>query len=1191
VDHPYFKSQGYTYKKQKVGDSTVHQYTHPETGSYVVNEHPTQGTSVSHFPRGAPPVYLGHGADIKEATQAAMYHHHFAQQHEGPPTQQAPPPSKPQTISGVLSENFKNVKEPDHKESYYSFSHEGNDYEMHINGDGSYSTLNANSGKMIDDEVSLADAVSGIKHYHQNKIKPKKKKSSHLSSQLYDYAAEFNQKNEHPGVSAYTPELNLLKIEDASGTTLAKVVPHPADDTFLVQIPGNDPYVVPEGDGLDEHIQEILKAGKTEEKNPPPSAFANHLMKSAPKILSWNYGGKNGGVKINTKEGQWHLFKDHADEYHILDPHDELVDLKFKQPQDVVNFFKDHDLSLSVGLSDAEDGDEDAEFAKFKEDALKLTDSLGELGAGTSMKPNGEITLSTKHGEFTIYKPGDKWKLMEEDSGETMDFDEADDIIEYFKAGLSKIEPAEPTSETGIDAAEDEDDDQTWDEAAESLSKTVAKHGYTAHVDDDNSSIWVSPLSDMNMVAVSIEPVGSKFKVDLTFDDNVDAAEYSQLKNALTAAAALIDHGMKEGLIEHGNPSATTDGVSKPLKTLEDALPHLDTLPAHLNSSNTVLHFESEKHGDGSITAVAYAAGWWRVSVEGGLKFYPSLESALASVKVWDTTGVLHGSEVAGAGAPPEPESDEIKVENVWTAKDAEAYLNYITDLLHAKTQKSGKLINIYDTGDTAIGSMKVGPDGWTVDLYDSKKVYPTLSEATAAVETWLDDQHEGLPEPKPKIAKAKVKTPGPAGAPPVAMPEGSFTPPEDWVHVKHIAAAGSGGVTVYETPHGKVAVKQATKSKEHLHEEYLTEAMYRAAEVAVPSLQQIGPVAKVNAFVEGVTLAETSGIKRQKALKKLRADFVVDAWLANWDVAGPDLANVIVTPDGDVYRIDNGGGLRRRAGGTEKLLSEEVKELESMRSPSYAAGKVFGGMEDEEVADQIEAKVPAMEKALLEMSGTLPPALKATLEKRLKWMRNWAKEIKTGHKTFDDNLLPPPQWPTSQSAPPYHPDEGKDYKEMWQAWQATFSSEHKAAIQSWKGSSTGIRQCLKNPTKCSGEQQRKYAKAIDEVAKSGPTVRKTLWRGIQVSNAEQYVKQLQKNGGFMTETVSGASTNSGTAKSFGNVILVFDTVSAVDVHNIGNHASETEWLVRRHRVFELTEPIEKSGTFHIVHLKEVGLE
>lgn len=71
------------------------------------------------------------------------------------------------------------------------------------------------------------------------------------------------------------------------------------------------------------------------------------------------------------------------------------------------------------------------------------------------------------------------------------------------------------------------------------------------------------------------------------------------------------------------------------------------------------------------------------------------------------------------------------------------------------------------------------------------------------------------------------------------------------------------------------------------------------------------------------------------EALDLIRENFVVDAWLANWDVIGDGLDNVILGDEWDIpSRIDAGGalGFRARGGAKGAMFGPEVGELRTMR-------------------------------------------------------------------------------------------------------------------------------------------------------------------------------------------------------------------------------------------------------------------
>ncbi len=79
-----------------------------------------------------------------------------------------------------------------------------------------------------------------------------------------------------------------------------------------------------------------------------------------------------------------------------------------------------------------------------------------------------------------------------------------------------------------------------------------------------------------------------------------------------------------------------------------------------------------------------------------------------------------------------------------------------------------------------------------------------------------------------------------------------------------------------------------------------------------------------------------------------IKNGFVVDAWLANWDVFGLDFDNVFKTQDGRMVRLDAGGTLFFRAMGQPRpsFANEAVTEIDTMRNPATAheAGLVYQG-------------------------------------------------------------------------------------------------------------------------------------------------------------------------------------------------------------------------------------------------------
>ncbi len=132
---------------------------------------------------------------------------------------------------------------------------------------------------------------------------------------------------------------------------------------------------------------------------------------------------------------------------------------------------------------------------------------------------------------------------------------------------------------------------------------------------------------------------------------------------------------------------------------------------------------------------------------------------------------------------------------------------------------------------------------------------------------------------------------------------------------------------------------------------EVLANHLYAITGVPVPHARLINFGKGYAVMSDWVHDASPMTVAQMKASKDVRDGFMVDAWLANWDVVGQDADN-IVTVNGKALRIDPGGSLVFRAQGMPKAFPKEVAEVATMRNPGIAkqAGKVFGGMKAVEI-------------------------------------------------------------------------------------------------------------------------------------------------------------------------------------------------------------------------------------------------
>lgn len=297
----------------------------------------------------------------------------------------------------------------------------------------------------------------------------------------------------------------------------------------------------------------------------------------------------------------------------------------------------------------------------------------------------------------------------------------------------------------------------------------------------------------------------------------------------------------------------------------------------------------------------------------------------------------------------------------------------------------------------------------------------------------------------KPKKAPAKPKaTPKPK---PPAWPDS----PDALEVVRGLG--GSTGAELVKDAKGNLFVRKRGKNPGHLREEATADAAYRALGVAVPESKiyetAAGPV-KLAKWVEGKTLADVMTSDPElaaKAMEDLRRNFVADALLANWDVVGLSFDNILVTPAGKAYRIDNGGALRYRAQGGAKnsQWNTLVSELDSLRKASVNASsaKVFGAVTDAEIKAQAKALVKKRAKIL----AAVPEDLRAVLGARLDTLAKIAtakppKPIK-GFKPL----------PASDFKQLSHAEGETWGQEHYKQWASSLSSAEKSAVRVYTGS------------------------------------------------------------------------------------------------------------------------------------------
>ena len=159
------------------------------------------------------------------------------------------------------------------------------------------------------------------------------------------------------------------------------------------------------------------------------------------------------------------------------------------------------------------------------------------------------------------------------------------------------------------------------------------------------------------------------------------------------------------------------------------------------------------------------------------------------------------------------------------------------------------------------------------------------------------------------------------------------------WTKVGERAGSNPGGI--YEDVSGKRFYVKTAKSRQHAENEILASALYRALGVdavevllAKDSSDPNNPLRTISPIVDTGDDGLSSHLRDEEYLDKIRENYMVDAWLANWDVAGLSYDNIITNTNGDPVRVDPGGALLYRAQGEPKgdLFNSEMSEYQTLR-------------------------------------------------------------------------------------------------------------------------------------------------------------------------------------------------------------------------------------------------------------------
>jgi hypothetical protein len=214
----------------------------------------------------------------------------------------------------------------------------------------------------------------------------------------------------------------------------------------------------------------------------------------------------------------------------------------------------------------------------------------------------------------------------------------------------------------------------------------------------------------------------------------------------------------------------------------------------------------------------------------------------------------------------------------------------------------------------------------------------------------------------------------------------------DDWEMYGGQAGSNLGGF--YRDPDGNEYYVKVPKSQAHAENEALAAALYELTDTPA-ARTLLGDSSEgtriISPLIPGATNELQDRLYDEDYIKKLRDGFVVDAWLANWDVAGLVYDNVMSDADGNPVRVDPGGALMFRARGSEKgkAFGDSVGELDTLRDPDLNPqnSQIFGGITDQELVDQanrLRAIEPEAIDAVVD-SIVSDPEMASTLKIRLR--------------------------------------------------------------------------------------------------------------------------------------------------------------------------------------------------------------
>lgn len=213
---------------------------------------------------------------------------------------------------------------------------------------------------------------------------------------------------------------------------------------------------------------------------------------------------------------------------------------------------------------------------------------------------------------------------------------------------------------------------------------------------------------------------------------------------------------------------------------------------------------------------------------------------------------------------------------------------------------------------------------------------------------------------------------------------------PNNWKQVGKQAGSNPGGF--YEDPNGeRWYVKHMPEDR--VNNEIAATQLYALAGATVPEVTKSPDGKKfLTKIEESDDFGDIASADRDDALEAVAKDFIVDAWLGNWDAPHND--NIRFNEMGDAMRVDTGGSLDYRARGAKKgsLFGPVVGEIDSLKSFKGVPNRLYAKVtkkHEEDGVQRILAIHPDEIRDTVTENG-LPNSVATTLIARRAYLANY---------------------------------------------------------------------------------------------------------------------------------------------------------------------------------------------------------